>query len=175
MKNMDMNKLRLLAAPALTVVLGLVLLLSPDTASALVGKAVGWIAVFAALAEAFSGDRKSVIKAILFGIIGVVILKNPLYVAKFLGRALGLTLFGWGFAAVRKGGFSLNPGTILPGVVALIGLVLFLVPMTTSRLVIAGVGALIIGIGVAEGFDRLREKKQLEEPGDPSIIDVEKL
>lgn len=175
MKEMNLNKLRLLAGPGLTVVLGLILLLSPDTASALVGKAVGWIAVFAALAEAFSGDRKSVIKAILFGIIGVVILKNPLYAAKFLGRALGLTLFGWGLGIVRKQGFVLKSGSILPGVVALAGLVLFLVPMTTSRLVISGVGILVIGIGVAEGFDRLREKKQLEEPGDPNIINVEKL
>ena len=55
MKNTKM--LRLLAGPALTVFLGLVLLLSPDSASALVGKILGWVVVVLALAEAFGGGK----------------------------------------------------------------------------------------------------------------------
>ena len=47
--------LSLLGMPILTVVVGLVLLLSPDTASALVGKILGWIAVLAGLALLASG------------------------------------------------------------------------------------------------------------------------
>lgn len=175
----DTKKLRLLAGPALTVVLGLILLLSPDSASALVGKILGWVAVLTALAEAFGGGKGSAVKAVIFGIIGVLILRDPLYVAKFLGRVLGLALFMWGFGGIyrarRVGPLSLTPGTVLSGAVALIGLVLFFVPMATSRLVLSVIGILIIGIGVAEGYDRLREKKQLEEGSDPNIIDVEKL
>ena len=41
--------IRMLGAPAATVLLGLVLLFSPDTASALVGKLLGWCAILAAL------------------------------------------------------------------------------------------------------------------------------
>lgn len=175
----DTKMLRLLAGPALTVFLGLVLLLSPDSASALVGKILGWVAIFIALAEAFGEGKQSPLKGIFFGIIGVLILRDPLYVAKFLGRVLGLALFMWGVGGLsrahRVGKLSLTPGTVLSGAVALIGLVLFLVPMATSRLVISGIGILMIGIGLKEGFDRLREKKQLEEPSVPNIIDVEKL
>lgn len=177
MKNTKM--LRLLAGPALTVFLGLVLLLSPDSASALVGKILGWVAIFIALAEAFGEGKQSPLKGIFFGIIGVLILRDPLYVAKFLGRVLGLALFAWGFGGIvgarRVGKLSLTPGTVLSGAVVLLGLVLFLVPMTTSRLLMSGLGILIVIIGLKEGFDRLREKKQLEAPDDPNIIDVEKL
>lgn len=177
MKNTKM--LRLLAGPALTVFLGLVLLLSPDSASALVGKILGWVAIFIALAEAFGEGKQSPLKGIFFGIIGVLILRDPLYVAKFLGRVLGLALFMWGVGGIvgarRVGKLSLTPGTVLSGAVVLLGLVLFLVPMTTSRLLMSGLGILIVIIGLKEGFDRLREKKQLEEPSDPNIIDVEKL
>ena len=175
----DTKMLRLLAGPALTVFLGLVLLLSPDSASALVGKILGWVAIFIALAEAFGEGKQSPLKGIFFGIIGVLILRDPLYVAKFLGRVLGLALFMWGFGGIvgarRVGKLSLTPGTVLSGAVVLLGLVLFLVPMTTSRLLMSGLGILIVIIGLKEGFDRLREKKQLEEPSDPNIIDVEKL
>ena len=109
----------------------------------------------------------------------MLILRDPLYVAKFLGRVLGLALFMWGFGGIagarRVGKLSLTPGTVLSGAVVLLGLVLFLVPMTTSRLLMSGLGILIVIIGLKEGFDRLREKKQLEAPDDPNIIDVEKL
>ena len=177
----DTKMLRLLAGPALTVILGLILLLSPDSASALVGKLLGWVAVFIALAEAFGGGKRSAVKAVIFGIIGVLILRDPLYVAKFLGRVLGIVLFMWGFGGIRRswrihgGRLTMTPGTVFSAVAALIGLVLFFVPMTTSRLVLSGIGILLIGLGVAEGCNRLREKKQLEEPHDPNIIDVEKL
>lgn len=177
MKNTKM--LRLLAGPALTVFLGLVLLLSPDSASALVGKILGWVVVALALAEAFGGGKKSPVKAIVLGIIGVLILRDPLYVAKGLGRVLGLSLLTWSFSSMararRAGSLSLTPGTVVSCALALIGLVLFLVPMTTSRLLMSGLGILIVIIGLKEGFDRLREKKQLEAPDDPNIIDVEKL
>ncbi len=176
MKNTKM--LRLLAGPALTVVLGLILLLSPDSASALVGRILGWVAVLIALAEAFSGDKKSPVKAVIFGVIGVLILRDPLYVARILGRILGLAMFSWGVGGVvrnRRTGKSITPGVVLSGAVAVLGLVLFLVPMATSRIVLSGVGILIIGIGVKEGYDRLREKKRLEGPENPGVIDVEKL
>ena len=48
-------------------------------------------------------------------------------------------------------------------------------PNQGIRLLMSGLGILIVVIGLKEGFDRLREKKQLEAPDDPNIIDVEKL
>ena len=172
----DVQKIRRLVSPALTVLLGLILLVNPDSASAVVGKILGWLAVLMALAEAFSGGKKSPIKGVVFGLIGVLILRDPLFVAKFLGRILGLALVGWGFRGVsRNKGANFTPTLLFSCALLVVGFVLFVTPMTTSRLVLAGVGILIILVGVTEALERLRENKQLEEPGDPNIIDVEKV
>ncbi len=184
----DLYKLRLLAAPALTVVLGLVLLLSPDTASALVGKILGWCAVIGAVAfgaGAFTGAADGRNNRIIWAVVclagGMWLLRNPLSVAKFLGRFLGIVLMirGGQSAAdnIRYQGKKLvkSRGLILGLVTAAVGAVLVLLPLATSRLFFKIVGIGLIGFGIAQGADRLREKKRLEEPGDPNIIDVEKL
>ena len=172
----DIQKIRLLAGPALAVILGLILLVNPDSASALIGTVLGWIAVLIALAEAFSGGKGAPVKGILFGCLGVLFLTNPLLVARFLGRALGLSLFVWSMGGIRRNrGKKLTPGLLFSCALLVVGFVLFVTPMTTSRLVLAGVGILIILVGVTEALERLRENKQLEEPEDPNIIDVEKI
>lgn len=172
--------LSLLAAPLLTVVLGLVLLFSPDTASALFGKLLGWCCVLGALIFAFGSrktdGRRSIIGGILLGALGVWMLLNPLALAGAIGRILGLALFGWGVNTIRRSSREkLTPGLLAAGAVVLLGVVLFLLPMTATRLALNIAGIVIIGIGVAEGFDRIRGHKALEEGNDPNIIDVEKL
>ncbi len=180
MKKYDFfSLLRLLAAPALTVLMGLVLLLSPDTATALVSRLLGWVFLLLAVADGFSaraGDKKKILRAVIVGIIGVWVLLNPLSLAKSLGRVLGLTFFIWGSGSIRKNYRDrLTPGIVAAGAVALLGIALFLVPMTATRLVLNIAGIVIIGIGVADGYDRLYGKKMLNDGDDPNIIDVEKL
>lgn len=166
----------LLGISALTVILGAVLLLSPDTASALVGKVLGWVMILAALLEAFRRDRKSPVAAIILGIIGVLILRNPLYVAEVIGRILGLTLFIWAVGSIRRNYRGSVTGRVLAaGAVAVLGAVLFLLPMTATRLVLKFAGIVIICMGLADGYDRLKGRKRLEGADDPDIIDVEKI
>ena len=176
--------LNLLGMPALTVVLGAVLLFSPDTASALVGKILGWLCVLGALGFAFgsrSGDsRRGSAGGILLGVLGVWMLTNPLFPAKILGRVLGLFLLLRGIRELRlhlpqNGKFSLKAGLVLPAAAALMGLVLMLSPLATSRLLFSIVGIVLICFGLAEGYDRLQGRKRLEQSGNPDIIDVEKL
>ena len=180
MKKYDFfSLLRLLAAPALTVLMGLVLLLSPDTATALVSRLLGWVFLLLAVADGFSaraGDKKKLLRAVIVGIIGVWVVMNPLSLAKSLGRVLGLTFFIWGVNSLRRNYRDrLTPGIVAAGAVALLGTALFLVPMTATRLVLNIAGIVIIGIGVADGYDRLHGKKMLDDGDDPNIIDVEKL
>ncbi len=180
--------IHLLAMPVLTVLLGLILLFSPDTASALVGRILGWVSILAGLgfvAGVFLGERSRQNNRIIWAVIclatGFWILRNPLFLAEFLGRVLGICLMIRGAHRIREelhyrnGKILFSTGLVLACILALFGLVLILLPLTTSRLVFSVVGAVMVGIGIAEGIDRLRGRKLLDEGSDPNIIDVEKL
>ena len=180
MKKYDFfSLLRLLAMPLLTVLMGLILLLSPDTATALVSKLLGWVFLLVAVSDFFSthaGGKKNILRPVIAGLVGLWVLMNPLSIAKSLGRIFGLTFFIWGSGSIRRNRHSgMTPGIVAAGAVTLLGIALFLVPMTATRLVMNIAGIVIIGIGVADGYDRLRGKKRLDEDDDPDIIDVEKV
>lgn len=179
---------RLLAMPILIILLGLVLLFSPDTASALVGKLLAWVCILAGAAlgagvflNRSGGQNNRLVWAVISLAAGVWMLLNPLTIAKFLGRVLGLTLMIRGAQAItenlRYNGrkLVLSPALILAGVTVAAGALLVILPMATSRLVFNLVGLVMIGVGIAEGYDRLRGRKQLDEGQDPNIIDVEKV
>lgn len=170
--------LRLLGIPALTVALGAVLLLNPDTVSALGGKLLGWVFLLAAVMDLFSqpsGEKKYRVRTILTLLLGLWLLMNPLVLAKGIGRVLGLAFFIWGIGKFRGNPDRRSPRSLAGGAVALLGLALFLLPMSTSRLVLRVIGIVTICLGIADGFDRLRGRKLLDQGNDPKIIDVEKL
>lgn len=180
--------IKILALPALTVILGLILLLSPDSASALVGKVLAWAILLAAVAlgaGAFLGTPASrnnrVIWAVICFAAGVWILMNPLTIAKFLGRVLGLALMIRGGQSVAaniryQGGKPvISQELVVPAVIAVVGAVLVILPMATTRVVFNLVGIVLICVGIAGGIDRLRGHKLLDEGNDPNIIDVEKV
>ena len=52
------------------------------------------------------------------------------------------------------------------------GVVLILLPMTTSRLMFSLCGLVVLIIGIVMLLDRLRDRKRLNEPEDPNIIDA---
>lgn len=179
---------RLLAAPAATVLLGLILLFSPDTASALVGRLIAWCAILAALAlgaEAIFGRHSGKHNRILWAVIclfaGIWLLMNPLTVAKFLGRILGITLIirGGQSAAdnIRYRGKKLviSRGLILGAVTAIVGAVLVILPLASSRMFFNIVGIALICAGIAQGWDNFRSRNHLDKGRDPNIIDVEKV
>ncbi len=171
--------LSILAVPALTVLLGLILLFSPDTASALLGKLLGWAGVLVGAVLLFRAValkpplRSRFVLPVLCLVAGIWLLTDPLILARFLGRGLGLILLLRGIRSMTQTeGGKPRLSTVIP---ALLGLLLVLLPMTTTRLVFNLAGIVIIFVGITDGFDRLREKKQLEDGADPSIIDVEKV
>lgn len=189
MKETDISRMiRLLAAPVAMVLLGLILLFSPDTASAFVGKALAWCAILAALGlgagavfGAAAGRNNRILWAVicLFG--GIWLLKNPLTVAKFLGRVLGIALMIRGGQAVAENiryqgkRFVFSRALLLGAVTLLLGAVLAIVPLASSRMFFNVIGIVLIGMGIAQGWDNLRGRKLLDEGNDPNIIDVEKV
>ena len=153
------DTITILAAPVFFCALGVLLLISPDTASALLGRLCGWVLVIAGAvlgAGVLRGDRAIVRVLVALVLIagGVRLLRNPLSLASFIGRFAGLLLL------IRGGqdffGSAAARGKALAAVIALLGLVLLLLPMTTSRLVFSGIGAVLVLLGIAEAVSRLR-------------------
>lgn len=179
--------LKKLLAPALTVVLGLILVCNPDSATWLIARFLGWVLALGAAGIAAWAMLGLPMKRTsrLFGaaavlLVGLWMLGNPLVLAKFVGRVLGLTLMIQGARDIHlsirynRGVVKLAPGLILAGATAAVGLILLLLPLTTSRIVFTVLGAILIGLGAGEIYDRIKGRPGLD-AGDPDIIDVEKL
>jgi len=189
MKKHNFSRLfSVLAAPLLLVLLGLVLLLSPDTASALVGRFLAWGSLLAAVctgAGALRGSAENrnnrLLWTAVFFFAGVHMLRKPLTIAKFLGRVLGITLMILGGRATAdsiryQGGKPVFSRSLVLGALTLIaGAVLAVLPMASSRILFKILGGALICFGAAKGRDALRGRKRLGDSDDPNIIDVEKL
>ena len=137
---------RLLASPVALIVLGLVLLFRPDSASALVATILGWclLAAGIVLAVAAIAVRESTAVKVLGAVaclaMGIWLLKNPLMLAAGIGR--------------------------------LVGIVLIILPMTTSRLVFSLCGLVVLVVGITMLIDRLRFRRLMGGDDDPNIIDA---
>ena len=170
-------KLQLLLAPMLVIVLGLVLVFCPDSASALISKVLGWILGLIAIGFGISavvnaqGRGGKVVAAILCAVVGGWLGSHPLILAAWFGRIIGIVLVLDGvqdiFNNIRQGRRFL-----LPVIVTLMGVVLILVPMTASRLIFTLCGLVVLAIGVVMLLDRLRGNRRLRKSEDPDIIDA---
>lgn len=172
---MDMKKFsscfRAFLTPVILILLGLLLVVQPDWAAGLLARVLGWLLALGGgyflLRGIFSRDAR--MKNLLAGVIclglGIFLIGNPLAMAAGLGRLTGL------FLLIRGGVDVFLYGSRNQWVTALLGLVLLLLPMATSRIVftLCGLALLVYGIfTLAVRIHRLR----LEKPEDPNIIDA---
>lgn len=178
MKKQDiLNKINLLLAPILIIALGLVLLINPDSASALIAKLLGWLMVAMGIGIGISaivtqsGQIGKGIAAVALVVVGSWLAKNPLLLAAWIGRIVGILLVIDGIQDILHA-HRQGMRHIMPILVTAVGAVLILLPMTTSRLVFSLCGLVVLIIGVAMLLDRLKERKLLDEPEDPNIIDA---
>ena len=176
MKDTILSVIRLIATPVLLMVLGLILLIHPDSASALVAQILGWGlliagAVFAVSAIAGHFDTVGkVLSAVCCFAVGAWLLRNPLMLAAGLGRLAGILLVVRGIQDILNA--SRYHYGILPAVITtILGAVLIALPMTTSRVVISLCGLLVLIVGVAILVDRLRNRRP-KEPSESDIIDA---
>ena len=177
MKKRDiLSLLYQLASPVLLMVLGVILLISPDTASALISKILGWCLTLVGIAIGIWAivDRKSAvgkgIAAVLCVGTGGWLTAHPLLLAAGIGRFLGILIV---LRGVRDLLLARNrgQGNGLAVITTVVGAVLVLLPMTTSRLVFRICGAVILGIGAAMLVQRLKEHRYLP-GGKNDIIDA---
>ena len=164
-----------LASPAALVLLGLILLFRPDTASVLISRLMGWgfFAVglgfgIAAIASR-GGDVGKIIGAVCCMAAGSFLIKNPLWLARGVGRVLGVFLMIRGGRDFFQSNF--RGGKALSLVCAGLGVVLVVLPMTVSRWVFSLCGLVMAIVGAVMLLERLKERKYLD-GGDPNIIDA---
>lgn len=165
-----------LASPVAMMLLGLILILNPDSASALLARLLGWGAILAGIGIGVyaifskSGQVGKGVMAVGCVSVGSFLMRNPLILAAGIGRLLGILLILRGGRDVLLSKRS-GHGQILALVVTVVGVVLTLLPMTTSRLVFSACGVVVLLAGGAMLLDRLRNKQYLEDH-DPNIIDA---
>lgn len=177
MKKTDVTALvRLMLTPVLMVILGIILVIRPDSASAVVGKVLGWVLMILGIGlviESFAVkdlNTGRVLFAIVAAALGLWLLRNPLRLAAALGRIAGLLIL------VRAVQDIVNAtrwkcGMKYALLSAIIGGLLILLPMATSRAVWVIVGLLVIVVGVLMAIDRLKPGKLLGDGG--NIIDAQ--
>lgn len=165
------------AAPVSLLLLGLILTFSPDSATTLLVQILGWLLIAGAAAFAVSavalpgGTVSKVIGAVICGVSGLWMVSNPLSLAAWLGRIIGFLLLIQGVQNIiyQK---TLRNTIFLPVLTAVVGAVLVVLPMTTSRLVFTIAGIVVLIIGALMLVDRIRHPAGLQEPEDPNIIDA---
>lgn len=165
------------STPVLLILLGLVLVLNPDSAAAMISKVIGWIILLAGVAfgaSAAISKRSIALKVIVcFALVGLgsVLLKRPLALAVSLGRIAGVFLLLRGIQDLREA-MQWQSSRLTAVVTMVLGAVLIILPMTTSRLVMIVLGLLALGWGIAVLRERLGLHKRLTPPDESNIIDA---
>lgn len=175
-KNTFLDLLYQLASPVAVVLLGLLLLINPDSASILIARVLGWgltaIGIgfgIAAIINRRNAVGKGII-AVLFACTGGVLSANPLLLAAWIGRIIGVLIALRGIRDLflyATRGYS----RMLALITAAVGGLLVVLPMTTSRLVFSAIGLLILVVGCGMLIDRLKHRALLPK-GDDNIIDA---
>ena len=176
-KNDIVSWLKLLATPVLLMILVLILVIHPDSASVLAAQILGWVLLAAGVGFGVSaiaghfGTVGKVLSAIGCFAVGAWLLRNPLMLAAALGRLVGILLAVRGIRDLLDAS-QRHMGLLSAVITLLLGVVLIALPMTTSRVVISLCGVLVIAVGAGILVDRVKIRRRLQEPDDPSIIDA---
>lgn len=178
MKKQDiLSLIQLLLVPVLLILLGLVLVVNPDTASVLISRTLGYVLIFGAVVAGLAavisqrGKLGKGLIAVGLAAAGSWLAIHPLWLTAWISRLLGVLIVinvlpDLYFAVKQK------RNVLFHVLAAAVGFVLILLPVTASRLVFALCGAAVLAIGGIMFFDRIRGRRWLHEGDDPNIIDA---
>ena len=174
--NRFLDMLSQLASPVAVTLLGLLLTVNPDSASVLIARILGWALTgigigfgVAALIDREHAVRKG-ITAVAFACVGGTLCANPLLLAAWIGRVIGVLIAFRGIRDLLISG-SYGYSKPLALITTAVGALLVVLPMTTSRLVFRLCGLVVLFIGIGMLVDRLKHRKYLDK-GDSNIIDA---
>ena len=175
-KNSFMDLLVPLASPVAVILLGLLLVVNPDSASVLIARIVGWVLTILGIVFGIAAivDRDHLIRkgipALLFFCAGGVLSAKPLLLAAWIGRLIGVLMAARGIRDLLLHS-SYGYSRILALITTAVGAILVVLPLTTSRLVFSLCGLVVLFIGIGMLVDRLKHRKFLSK-GDGNIIDA---
>lgn len=175
-KNSVLNTLYQLGAPVAVILLGILLVVSPDSASILVARILGWgltlVGIGFGIAAILDRDRavRKGVTAVIFACAGGWLTANPLLLAAWIGRIIGLLIIFRGIRDLYLAN-SYGYSRMLALITTAVGAVLVVLPLTASRLVFSLCGVLVLLLGVGMLADRLKHPGYLPK-GDSDIIDA---
>ena len=175
------NFLSLAALPLLQLLLGAVLIFNPDGALAALFRILGWllVAVAAVMLLSMGSDRNwklgKTVSAVICGIGGMILVRDPLILATGTGKILGLILIIRALAGMVQGGRSSGrPGRHALGEVPelILGAFLLLSPMAPTRLIFGIIGVVLV-VGAVIKLIALNRDPGVSQSKDPKIIDAD--
>ena len=151
------------------ILLGLILLIVPDSASVIIAYLTAGILILSGIVIGIGALLDRRISRILWALVclslGGTLAGNPLLLARNVGRFLGILL-------AMEGGSCLRRGSRIFGTVLLVAaLVLVFSPMTLSRVVFSLCGLVVLVTGTLMLLARIKDRRFLPE-GDSNIIDA---
>ena len=172
-----LSMIQLLLVPGLLTLLGLILVINPDTASALISRLLGYALILGAvctgLAAVFikSGQISRGIASVTLAIVGGWLVAHPLWLAAWISRFLGIIIV---INVLPDLWYALKQkrNCLFHILAAAVGVTLILLPLTASRLVFTLCGIAVLAIGGLMFLDRIRGRRWLKEASDPNIIDA---
>lgn len=164
------NRLSAYAAPAAAILGGLILLLSPDTATALIATVIGWGALILGILLMIVGIASKqglglLWKALISLAVGLWLTRSPMSLAMVFGKVLGIGLLLGAISGWRKSVSSAGRSIYLAE--GAIALVLLIAPLTASRVVYTVVGLILVAAGLV-----MLGNRQKKGPNGGNIIDV---
>lgn len=169
--------------PALLTALGVILLVSPDSATILASRIIGGTLILIGAEKAFGKLQGQKVYGgwlltFVCCFLGLFIMIQPLVLAEALGRFLGILLVIRGVGDVKKAAICRDSGLpykrtmTIALITAIAGFVLAALPMTLTRTILRLCGLAVGLIGIMNILEKSEAAKQLE-AGDPNIIDAD--
>lgn len=157
--------------------MGLMLSISPASATAMMIRLLGTLLTMVAVGMAISLAFRSrdlglrIAGIVIFAVSGIFMIVRPFSLVTWFGRLIGILLIIQGVQSLLALRFSLG-SRVLPVLTVIAGIILVFLPLGTSRLVLRLLGFGVLVLGSLTLAFRLKNEDNGPDQGDPNIIDA---
>ena len=161
----------------LMIGMGLMLSISPASATAMMVQLVGTFLILAAIFMGISLAFRShnmgmrIAAIVIFALSGIFMVVRPIALVTWFGRLVGILLIIQGIQNLLALRYSLG-SMVLPILTIIAGVVLVCLPLGTSRVVLRLVGFAVVVIASLTLAFRLKDEGNDSDHGNPNIIDA---
>ena len=170
----------------IAIVLGILLIVNPDFGTGAVGIAIGAALIVIGVIILISVARRlpvidgwELAIGIVAAVAGGTLVRNPQLVGKILGYCVSVVLILRGArslsAAKKSGAFGEEEkrSRIVAVATLVVGIILFIVPLTSSRILMRLAGVVMLLVGLMNAGADIRLDRFLRQNEDSNIIDAD--